>query len=229
MNKNKEISINERIISIIDVLFRGNKSNFASEIGSSPQVIDNITGKRKSKPSWELIEKISSLKEINLDWLIRGNGEMLSAPTNIDDERLVAHRVNDEYCREGIPLIPIDAMAGAAAGEMQVLEYDCERYTVPGLKRADFLITVRGDSMMPAYNPGDVVACLRVPIKDIYFQWGRVYVLDTDQGALIKRIQPSNDSEHIDIHSDNPKYRPFSLPLSSLHSIALVIGLIRIE
>ena len=113
---------------------------------------------------------------------------------------------------------------------MQVLDRDCERYVVPGMQRADFLITVKGDSMMPAYVPGDIVACVKVPLRDVFFQWGRVYVLDTDQGPIIKRIcKVDRDDSSVRIESDNPKYQPFILPLSSVRSVALVIGLIRLE
>ncbi|WP_368857655.1 S24 family peptidase, partial [Vibrio parahaemolyticus] len=56
-----------------------------------------------------------------------------------------------------------------------------------------------------------------------------VYVLDTNQGAIIKRIEKSDDEDSILIVSDNEKYSPFTLHLSQVRSIALVIGLIRLE
>ena len=35
---------------------------------------------------------------------------------------------------EGIPLIPIEAMAGALTSEQTILEYECERYVIPMFK-----------------------------------------------------------------------------------------------
>lgn len=130
---------------------------------------------------------------------------------------------------EGIPLIPISAMAGAFSGDQVVLDYECERFVVPTFKGAEFLISVKGSSMYPKYNSGDIVACKRIPLRDIYFQWNKVYVLDTDQGALIKRVKPGSDKDHILIVSDNTNYDPFELPLSRIYNVALVIGVIRLE
>lgn len=130
---------------------------------------------------------------------------------------------------EGIPLIPIEAMAGALTSEQTVLEYECERYVVPMFKGADFLIPVKGSSMYPKYSSGDIVACQRVSMSDLFFQWNKVYVIDTNQGALIKRIKPGSDKDHVLIVSDNEKYDPFELPFSAIHAVALVIGVIRLE
>ena len=135
-----------------------------------------------------------------------------------------------QRCRgEGIPLLPIDAMAGALTDEQAVLEYECERYVVPIFKGADFLISVRGTSMYPKYSSGDIVVCKRIPMTDLFFQWNKVYVLDTKQGALIKRIKPGKDQKHVLIVSDNEKYEPFELPYTALNAVAIVIGVIRLE
>ena len=76
---------------------------------------------------------------------------------------------------------------------------------------------------------GDIVACKRVPMSDLFFQWNKVYVIDTTQGPLIKRIKPGGDNEHVLIVSDNEKYDPFELPYPTIRSVALVIGVIRLE
>lgn len=73
------MTINERLSKLIRILFGGNKSAFASRLGVTPSVIDNIVGKRQSKPSFDLIEKLSSIEEVNLDWLITGHGSPLSS------------------------------------------------------------------------------------------------------------------------------------------------------
>ena len=144
-----------------------------------------------------------------------------------DDVSPVA--VHTDNPKEGIPLIPINAMAGAMMGEQTVMDYECERYVVPLFKGAEFLIQVKGSSMYPKYSSGDVVACKRVPMTDLFFQWNKVYVLDTNQGALIKRIKRGSDADHILIVSDNEAYEPFELPLRCVNNVAIVIGVIRLE
>ena len=69
------MTINERFNKIIKALFGGNKSAFANTIGVAPSVIDNIVGKRQGNPSFEVLEKVSAIAEINLEWLIADWGE----------------------------------------------------------------------------------------------------------------------------------------------------------
>lgn len=243
------MTINERFETIIKVLFGGNKRAFALHIGVSPTVIENVVGSRQGKPSFDFLEKVCAKANISAEWLLMGKGEMLgdmfefrnnmvfhSDPNqyennkedeNVDEDKPTARLASSPS--EGIPLIPLSAMAGNFSMEQTVLEYECERYVVPIFNGADFLIPIKGSSMVPHYNSGDVVACRRVPMTNLFFQWNKVYVIDTDQGPLIKRLKPGSDSEHVTIVSDNPSFDPFELPLECIHSVALVIGTIRLE
>ena len=97
--------------------------------------------------------------------------------------------------RIGIPLLPVDAVAGVLSGnDMQVMDYDCEYYNIPTFKGAEFLIQISGDSMQPKYYSGDIVACKRLPI-DTFFQWNRVYVIGSEQGVIIKRVRKGTDEQ----------------------------------
>lgn len=241
------MTINERFDTIIRTLFGGNKRAFALHIGVSPTVIENVVGTRKGKPSFDLLEKICANANISAEWLLLGKGKMAMDMFELRRTPMVFHSNPDTYEKErkseddkpvahlaaspneGIPLIPLNAMAGALTGEQTVLEYECERYVVPMFKGADFLIPVKGSSMYPKYSSGDIVACQRVVMSELFFQWNKVYVIDTHQGALIKRIKPGSDKDHVLIVSDNEKYDPFELPLSAIHAVALVVGVIRLE
>lgn len=241
------MTINERFEAVIQVLFGGNKRAFALHVGISPTVVENVVGTRKGKPSFDVLEKVCANANISAEWLLLGKGEMLMDMFEIrkpmvfhSDDKLYENSTQEDTedkpiarlaksPEEGIPLIPIEAMAGALTCEQTVLEYECERYVVPVFKGADFLIPVKGSSMYPKYSSGDIVACQRVAMSDLFFQWNKVYVIDTNQGALIKRIKPGSDKNHILIVSDNEKYDPFELPISAIHAVALVIGVIRLE
>lgn len=213
------MGINERFNQIIGTLFKGNKSAFANAIGVTPSVVDNIVGKRQGKPSFDVVAKVSALAEVDLDWLITGKGEMLKKkqPLQLSEDGT------------GIPLIPVEAMAGCFTGSQTVLLQECERYVVPAFKNADFLIRVSGDSMVPRYFSGDMVACKMLSLADIFFQWGKVYVLDTDQGALIKKVERGSSSDTITLVSENQAYQPFELLIRQVYHIAIVMGLIRTE
>lgn len=229
----------------------GNKAQFAKMLGVSPQTISAWLARNTFDS--ELI--YTKYRYLNADWLLTGEGEMLKTSTSGADEASCPEekerktKKSGEKQRKseknsecssriqklpegsmvGIPLIPTSAMAGAFTSDVSIMEYECEHYIIPDFKGADFLIRVKGDSMQPTYYSGDLVACQKIPMNDIFFQWNKTYVLDTNQGAIIKRVLPGKDNDHICIVSDNEKYPPFELEKSYLHAIALVRGIIRLE
>lgn len=211
----------ERLLQIVEY-YKLSVREFERLIGVSEGVI-NKTIARNTGLKAETIQKIvEKFPQISLNWILLGEGEMLKS-----DDKPVAKQTDNP--NEGIPLIPVEAMAGALTCDNTILEYECDRYVVPMFKGADFLIPVKGSSMYPKYSSGDIVACQRVDMSNLFFQWNKVYVIDTNQGALIKRIKPGHDENHILIVSDNEKYDPFELPYSAIHAVALVIGVIRLE
>ena len=206
-------TIKGRILTYLEV--RGiKKTDFYHATGLSDS---NFKGKnRLSQPGGDMIVKIlTTYPEISTDWLVMGRGEMLTGDENEKLQRPTepAHHV-PEGSHEGIPLIPLSAMAGVFTGETSVMEYECERYVIPDFKGADFLMRVKGDSMQPTYY---------------FFQWNKTYVLDTTQGPLIKRIMPGSDNNHVLIVSDNDSYPSFELSRDQFHGVALVRGLVRLE
>lgn len=220
INGNSQTEISQRLFEYITNDVVTTPSQFAVKAGIDASGFHKML-KGQQKITKGTLKKISDAYGLSLDWLLTGEGEMLQSSTPVASPTTKAG--------EGIPLIPAEAMAGALSGEQTVLDYECERYVVPVFKGADFLIQVKGSSMYPKYSSGDIVACHRVPLSGIFFQWNKVYVLDTDQGALIKRIKPGSTPDTLLIVSDNPKYDPFELSLASIHAVALVIGVIRLE
>lgn len=213
--------------SVLDRIksFYGLKGNadLARFLGVAPNTITNWYGRK----TFDIDIIYTKCVDVNINWLLTGEGNMLRTESGKEENIPVAHPSDSPM--EGIPLIPISAMAGAFTGEQTVLEYECERFVVPTFKGAEFLISVKGSSMYPKYNSGDIVACKRLPMDELFFQWNKVYVLDTDQGPLIKRVKPGSDKEHVLIVSDNERYEPFELPLDRIYHVALVIGVIRLE
>lgn len=197
-----------------------------------------LIGKAKSSKGMNSsnIEKILlAYPDINSDWLLTGRGNMLSSDNSDNAVRQTpepaAKRVMDDG-KEGIPLIPLDAVAGFPATDSSYAYMEnCDRYIIPEFqdKGADFIIRVSGDSMIPLYYNGDLIACHK--IHDIrFFQWGTVYVLETSQGILVKRIMESTDHDDcILCTSENDTvHRPFLLPKDDIRSMSTIVGLIRI-
>ncbi|MGN0007939.1 MAG: helix-turn-helix transcriptional regulator, partial [Alistipes sp.] len=76
---------------------------------------------------------------------------------------------------------------------------------------------------LTAYLLGQLAALL------MPHQWNRVYVISSEQGVIIKRVRKGTDMQHITLVSENTDYEPFELPLNKIHSIALVVGIVRAE
>ncbi|MFT6854421.1 MAG: transcriptional regulator with XRE-family HTH domain [Cyclobacteriaceae bacterium] len=71
-----ELTVNDRINSLIENV-GSNPNAFAEKIGVNATVIYNIIKGRKSKPSFEVLQKIfSSYYALNVLWLIKGEGEI---------------------------------------------------------------------------------------------------------------------------------------------------------
>ena len=219
---------------IQEILVKKNMSTRAFEqtIGCSNGVIARCISKGTDISSMWVSKIVDTFIDIEPQWLLTGEGPMLRNDKNQDEDRKnipVAHRVKQGSSEKGIPLIPISAMAGHFTGDSSIMAYECQQFVVPVFQGADFLIQVCGDSMLPTYRSGDLVACQRISTRDLFFQWGKVYVLETDQGPLIKRLQPGSDADHILIVSDNDSYPSFELHRSHFHAISLVRGVIRVE
>ncbi|RGK56463.1 MULTISPECIES: LexA family transcriptional regulator [Bacteroidaceae] len=125
------------------------------------------------------------------------------------------------------PRIPYDAAAGTLTEAVEgITEYQCEQLPViSAFPKYDFTIRITGKSMEPEYFAGDEVACLRVNEKQ-FLQWGRVHVLDTTQGIVIKRIYDAGES--ILCRSYNSEFPDFSIPKENIRSYNLVVGSLRL-
>jgi len=83
--------------------------------------------------------------------------------------------------------------------------------------------------MYPKYSSGDILACRKI-YEILFFQWGKVYVIDSSQGQLIKRICRHENEDMVWLVSDNKeKYEPFAIPKSDIRSLSIVVGVVRME
>lgn len=165
-------------------------------------------------------------------WLLYGEGEMLKNSTDNGSNESNGNNGSNETNHHALPLIPIAAVAGFNGLDLPGIPLaQCPQYSVPDFieQKAEYLIRVSGSSMYPKYSSGDILACRR--IQEITFiQWGKIYVIDSQQGAMVKRLfEIPDDPEHVLCRSDNPNYPPFRLPKSEIRSLSIVVGVIRLE
>lgn len=172
----------------------------------------------------DVIEKtVSAYPDLNLDWLITGEGPMLKSEIS----NMLAESLMEYGKKQTRPRIPYTAAAGSLTSAVEgITANQCEQIPrINAFPDYDFTIIIKGSSMEPKYEGGDEVACKRID-NTSFIQWGKVHVLDTAQGIIIKRIY--EDGEKIRCTSYNPEYPDFSIQKEEIFSMSLVVGLIRL-
>lgn len=181
-----------------------------------------VTSMRKGFGTDKLNNVLTAFPELNRDWLLYGEGEMLKESKSIPHK--VDSGVADKAVESFVPLLPVYAYGGSLNDfATSVNEYDCEKVISP-IVGVDFSIQVSGDSMAPEYPNGS-----RIFIKKIneraFIEWGKTYVLDTCNGTVVKRIIPSEREGYIrcvSINSD-PVYAPFEVALADVFGMYKVM------
>lgn len=155
--------------------------------------------------------------DINADWLLTGKGNMLK--TNNPDT---------PDCRGDvilIPLLPLAAQGGSLNDFIvSVKSDDCEKIVSP-IRGVDFAMTVSGDSMDPEYPSGSKILIKKINEK-AFIEWGRVYVLDTCNGSVIKKILPGSTPEAVSCVSINAHYPPFQVAFDDVYGMYRVLMLL---
>lgn len=150
------------------------------------------------------------------------SGALGSRPDNMTDKMVgrvvmfaTSNRLEDDAPQEDAPsvlVIPYGARGGTIGDFVDgVHEYDCERVTSP-IRGADYAMEVTGDSMSPEYPSGSRVLIKKV--SPVFIEWNEVYVLDTPNGAVIKRVRSTEDPDLVECVSINPAYQPYRVPVS---------------
>lgn len=118
-----------------------------------------------------------------------------------------------------IPVIPSDAMAGYLADYVNdgVTASQCEMITSP-IPGATCAVRVYGDSMLPKYPSGSIVILKQID-PNVCIDYGKCFVLDTENGPMIKELRHCEDESRILCVSLNPdpKFHPFELLKSSVY------------
>lgn len=188
---------------------------FSKLIGIHQVTLNNyILGKRKL--SLEVIEAVlNTFPDVSAEWLLRGQDM-----PKVEEKHL-------DVPVKTLPRIPVKASAGSLTTMVDgITEIQCEQFpVVHNFPKYDFTIHISGDSMVPYFISGDEVACLRIT-SATFIQWGRVHVLDTSQGIVIKRIYDNGDT--IRCVSYNPDYPDFNVPKDEIFSYNLVVGTLRL-
>lgn len=123
-----------------------------------------------------------------------------------------------------VPLIPTDARAGILAGISEGVDLrDCRKIPAP-VPGADYAIQISGNSMEPEYRNGSFLFIKKIN-SNIFIPWGHDVVLDTENGAVFKKIFKGEDyPQTIIARSINPNYPDLDIDTIGIYGIYKVVG-----
>lgn len=168
------------------------QKDFAAILGINRAGLSAAMNGNETYLTDNLLKKVNKFYEANFD----GEGDAITKGT--------------------LPVIPTEAMAGTL-GEFadSVHAYDCERMVSP-IKGADYAIKVCGDSMTPEIPNGSQILIKKI-YEEEFIEWGKIFCLDTRNGAVIKRVYPTDAPDVIECRSVNPQYPPFKVNVKCIN------------
>lgn len=175
------------------------------------------------------LKKISEVyPELNIAWLKSGVGVMLN--NGESEETLYTPKEEQsqtnvaEEAAKTVLLLPVSAQGGSLNDfVVSVKENDCEKVVSP-IRGVDFAMTVSGDSMSPEYPNGSRIFIKRINER-AFIEWGKVYVLDTCNGTVIKILVPAEKEGYVKCVSINqdPIFAPFEIALEDIYGVYKVL------
>lgn len=195
-----------------------NVSTFEKQCGLSNGYVRKLKGLPSQEKLNDILDRYSNLSKT---WLLTGEGSMHSQESPEMSEDFTPR--TDIQRLHIVPLLPVSTQGGTLNDYVvSIKDTDCEKIASP--VKADFAITVTGDSMAPEYPSGAMVLVKKIDEK-AFIEWGRVYVLDTCNGTVIKEIRKGNSDEEVECVSINtdPKYCPFYVRFADIYGVYRVI------
>lgn len=238
-------TVNERLIFLLNDMFKGNVSEFARITGVPQPTLNNIVGNRMSKPSADNLERIiNSIELLDANWLITGKGNMLKTDNKLteESEEIIApidYSQDEEYqsasepLREYlptsnfklVPLVNLDIAGGTTNQEMDIAQYVEKYIPFVDAKSEDIACPVTNNSMSPIYPPGTIVQIRKIVLWREYIEYGQVYVVDLVDGRrLIKQVKKGSEKGKFILSSFNKDYEDNEIPIDMIYSMWLVIA-----
>lgn len=182
--------------------------DIAEAIGMREQAVSSALKNRDRRFTKGFLKRFAHAyaEYINEDWLLTGEGEMVKVDT-----------------RSLRPRLPLEVAAGPMGVTIgTAIESNCEFLPIiPDMPAYDFTIPVRGDSMEPLLFDADILYCRAIDNASELREDG-VYVLDSAEGAVVKRLTLTADG--VLCKSENPKYAPYIIPAAEVLRIYIVVG-----
>lgn len=217
------MTVKERIMKFIEAS-KISVNSFERNSGLSVGYLRQL---RKEPSRTKIQSIILAYPELNIDWLLTGEGEMLNSSNS-------AQKISNPKKKHDVvmvPLVHIDSVGGVSSpneftADEQYIE---ELVPFPGARHDDRAIYQSGTSMSPTIPPGSILQVRRVDDWQEYLGYGNVYVLwlkdDRRITKLVKRFDP-DPRNYILCCSYNPDADEEELPRSFIREVWKVINVL---
>lgn len=169
----------------------------------------------RSSPPVEMLVVLSDFFKLPIDILIRHDlTRVESIPSiNIGGQRILFPVQVDSKNNDNIEMVTLKASAGYLNGysDPDFIE-ELPRIGLPFLRNGKFrAFPIKGDSMLPLKDGSFIIGKFVEDKSEI--RKGHTYiVLTKDDGLVYKRVYPDKYQKVLHLHSDNPRYEPYSVP-----------------
>lgn len=181
-----------------------------------------VSSMRKSVGLNKLENVLNAFPELNRDWLLYGEGEMITGKETV---KTFESKSEEKRSTRSVPVYNLEATAGFVSIYKDYSQVAENFLSIPNLPPVDGAIYARGDSMSPLIESGDIVIFQKVQNPGNIL-WGNIYIvsyfLEGDEYTVLKYIRRSPLSGHIRLESFNTRYDPQDIPTYSIVALALV-------
>ena len=214
-----ETTVKQRINTFIQET-RISQAKFEKRCGLSNGYVNNL----RKTPSYEKLQNIfRAFPDLNPEWLLTGEGEMLKKKDVDMEENPQEEIFPDDFT----PLVPTSAFAGGAVAVNEpVMLEQCARLPISRQGQPwEMAITVNGDSMEPQIPNGAILLISKVRAKWAV-PYGNLAVVSTVDGAYIKEIA-EGDEDILIARSYNPRYPDMRIPHADILAVYRVHAMFR--
>lgn len=215
--------------SVKDII--GGQNKFETHIGLSTGYISNMKKNNGGISSDVMLKLKDKFSNLNLDWLITGEGPMLKSEVSTTPTSPMPPNNNNAVAYKLVPLLNLDAVGGIHSPNIVSgdSEYPDKLIPFTDAQEGDVALTVSGESMSPTCPPGSRVLIRQVPQWREYFGYGNIFVLLlTDGRRILKEVQkyPEDSQNYILCRSHNDRFPEEELPKSMISSVWKVIKIL---
>lgn len=200
---------------------------FEVNIGVARGYFSNV----KTLGSDRILRIHTKYPELNIEWLVTGNGEMIKNAEREQKTIEISESAISKTKRKGALIYDIDATCGLSGRDIEFTdEKVIGSIDAPEINSDSKIIFATGDSMLPLIASGDRVVIRKIESWD-YFNYGQVYLIITNEYRLIKRVRrhPKDADNLILLRSENPNYDDIDLPKREIIHLFIVENILSIK